>query len=448
VTPDGPATRAGLGPLGRRLLAAFAAVAFSSVAVLALAALVGTDQGLATAEQAERQRAAVRVADLAAAAYEAAGGWPDANLAAAAGAATAAGARLVVWSAGGTMVWPGRGMGAGMHRAGGGVEAPVTVAGQTVGTIRLGYDHAAGSTGRPVAWSWIAGASVVALLMALAASWVVSRRLATPLVRLAAAARRFAAGDRAARARVRAPGELGDVARAVDAMADEVVRAEAVRRQLAADVAHELRTPLAGLQAGLEELRDGLVGPDPARLAGLHDQALRLGRVVDDLAALAAAESAVLSLQPADVDLAELVRSAVAGQEPMLRAAGLELTTVLTGPVPVRVDADRVHQAVVNLLANAARYCRPGDRVSIRASTADSMGLVEVADTGPGIAEADLPHVFQRLWRGRGSVAVAGSGIGLAVVRELVTAHGGTVAVDSTPGAGTRFTIRLPLARR
>jgi two-component system sensor histidine kinase BaeS len=438
----------GLGPLGRRLLAAFVAVALSSVVVLTLAALIGTDQGLITAQRAEREQAAARAAELAGEAYAAAGGWAGADLAPAQAVADAAGAQLVVRDQDATMIWPGRGMGGpGTHHASaGGVTAPVMVAGDQVGAAWLGFGSTV-SGGRGVAWSWVAGAAAVALVVALAASWFVSRRLAEPLVRLARAAGRFAAGDRAARSEVRAPGELGAVARAFDTMADEVVRADTVRRRLAADVAHELRTPLAGLQAGLEELRDGLASPEPARLASLHDQALRLGRVVDDLSDLAAAESAALSLRLADADLAALVGAAVAAQQPTLRAAGLAVATDLPGPVPVRVDADRIHQAVVNLLANAARYCRPGDRVSVCVSAVDDAGVVEVADTGPGIAPEDLPHVFQRLWRGSGSGAVTGSGIGLAVVRELVGAHGGTVAVDSAPGAGARFTIRLPLAR-
>lgn len=442
-----------LGPLGRRLLAAFILVALSAVAVLTVAALVGTHRGLAAAQQEERVQAATRAGELVAEAYAAAGGWAGADLAPALALADAEGARLVVRADDHRMVWPGHGPGgpgAGAGRSGtgqappGGVPAPVLVSGARVGTVWLVYDTAV-SNGTTVAWSWIAGAAGVALLMALAASWFVSRRLTAPLARLAAAARRFAAGDRAARAGVRAPGELGEVARAFDAMADEVVRAESVRRRLAADVAHELRTPLAGLQAGLEELRDGLAGPDPQRLASLHDQALRLSRVVDDLGELSAAESAALSLRLSDVDLAALVRSAVAAQEPTLRAAGLEVDTDLDRTLPVRADPDRIHQAVTNLLANTARYCRPGDHVAVRVGTGEGHAVVEVADTGPGIARADLPHVFERLWRGAASTRVAGTGIGLAVVRELVTAHGGTVAVDSAPGVGARFTIRLPL---
>jgi two-component system sensor histidine kinase BaeS len=128
-----------------------------------------------------------------------------------------------------------------------------------------------------------------------------------------------------------------------------------------------------------------------------------------------------------------------------MRAAGLIINSVLGDRVIVAADADRVHQAVVNLLANTARYCRPGDTVSVRAFASGGDAVLQVADTGPGIAPADLPHVFERLWRGTTSGAVAGSGIGLAVVQELITAHAGTVDVDSSPGHGATFTIRLPL---
>ncbi|HEX6968136.1 MAG TPA: HAMP domain-containing sensor histidine kinase [Micromonosporaceae bacterium] len=431
--------------LGTRLLVAFLVVAFSSVTVLTVAALVGTERGLATAQRNERVQTARRAADAAADAYAAAGGWAGADLGSAQAVADAAGARLVVRDASNRMVWPGRGVGpaaGGSHQA---VQSAVVVEGRLVGTVRLVFPTAA-TGGRTVAWSWVLGAAVVALVSAVLVSWYVSRRLTDPLVRLATAARRFAAGERSVRSGVVAPGELGEVADAFDTMADEVVRAETVRRQLAADVAHELRTPLAALQAGLEELRDGLREPDPARLAGLHDQALRLGRVVADLAELSAAEAAALSLHLVDTDLARIAADALAAQEPQLAAAGLAVSTDLAARLPVRADPDRLHQAVTNLLSNAARYCRPGDRVTVRARAADGTAVLEVADTGPGIAPEDLPHVFQRLWRGRDSRTIAGSGIGLAVVRELITAHGGVVDAESSLGRGTTFTIRLPLS--
>src|SRR5690606_27299006 len=151
-----------------------------------------------------------------------------------------------------------------------GAQAPVVVDGATVGSVRLVFSPGSGTAGLSVAWGWIAAATAGALALALAVSWFVTRRLTAPVVRVAATARALAAGDRSARARVEAPGELGDLARAFDAMADDVGRAEQARHRLAADVAHELRTPLASLRAGLEELRDGLADPSARRLASLH----------------------------------------------------------------------------------------------------------------------------------------------------------------------------------
>lgn len=438
-------------PLGRRLLAAFLFVALSSVAVLTAAALVGTAQGLTSAQQSDRREVAGRTAEAAAAAYERAGGWTGADLTAGSAIAGAAGARLLVQDDTGQMVWPGRGMGPGMQSMHTGaaavVEAPVVVAGgQTVGSVRLAFTTTA-TAGRAVAWSWVLGAAAVALLAALAAAGYVTRRLTRPLQALTGAARRFAAGEPGARAATGGPGELGELAAAFDTMADDVVRADQIRRSLAADVAHELRTPLAALQAGLEELRDGLREPDTERLAALHDQTLRLGRVVQDLADLSAAESAALSLHRTDTDLAEIARTALSAHQAPLDAAGLHIDTDLTVVLPVHADPDRLHQAVTNLLANAARYCRPGDRVTVRGHRSGEFAVLEIADTGPGIPADELPHVFQRLWRGQHARSAAGSGIGLAVVRELVTAHGGTVSAASPAGGGTTITIQLPLAR-
>jgi two-component system sensor histidine kinase BaeS len=437
----------GLGPLGRRLLVAFVAVALASVAVLTVAALIGTGQGLTAARQDQRDRAAVQTAEAAGRAYAEAGGWQGADLGPAQALAEGARAGLVVRDSHEVTVWPRHGMGGGMHgNESNAVRADVTVAGERVGTVRLTFAPGA-AAGRTVAWSWIAVAAGVALLVALAASWFTSRHITAPLMTMARAARAFASGNRGARAGIRPPGELGELAQAFDAMADDVERADRVRRQLAADVAHELRTPLAALQAGLEELRDGLREPDRHCLANLHDQALRLGRVVDDLGELSAAESAALSLHRSTVDLSEIARAALAGQEPRLRASGLTVTADLDDPVPVLGDPDRLHQAIANLLTNAARYCRPGDRVQLDVAATGAVATVRVADTGPGIDARALPHVFERLWRGPGSGSVAGSGIGLAVVRELVTAHGGTVDAESTPGRGSAFTIRLPLGQ-
>ncbi|HEY3478280.1 MAG TPA: HAMP domain-containing sensor histidine kinase [Amycolatopsis sp.] len=439
------------GPLAWRLLLAFVLVALSSVLVLAAAALLGTDRGLAAAEHAERQQTAEQVATAAGAAYAAAGSWTGARPDAAVAIATGAGARLVVRDVDGSPV-TGRGHGMpGMSTpmagalGGGRVDAPVVVSGVTVGAVQLAFGTSTASAAKDVAWGWIALAAAVALLLAVTASWFVSRRIADPLVRLTATAKDIAAGDRSARALLRAPGELGELADAFDHMADQVTRADRARRNLTADVAHELRTPLATLQAGLEELRDGLEPPDVERLTSLHDQALRLGRVVQDLADLTAAENAAVSLRLTDFDLAALIGEVVTAHSARLRAAGIDVHSELTEHIPVHADPDRLHQAVGNLLGNTARYARPGDSVTIRTRSAGGAATIEVADTGPGIPADELPHVFERRWRGRSGAPVPGAGIGLAVVRELVTAHGGTVTAASEPDGGSTFTITLPL---
>lgn len=439
--------------MGRRLLLAFVLVAVSSVLVLTAAALIGVGRGVEVAQNSERQQAAASAATEAADAYHRAGGWSGADLSRSSAVAQAAGARLFILDASGSSVGStsgggplGQGKGVGPVGGEGIVTAPVTVEGSGVGTVRLVFLSAAGTRVRDVAWSWIAVAAVVALVVALVASWVVTRLLTRPIDAMTSAARAFSAGDREVRADVRGPGELGELAHAFDGMADAVARSERDRRNLTADVAHELRTPLAALQAGLEELRDGLAEPTPEGLAGLHDQSLRLGRLVSDLAELSAVEAAGVSTQRTDVDLAQVARDELLVRDPHLRAAGLVVGSQLNGPVRVRGDSDRLHQAVGNLLANAARYCRPGDEVSVVVRVDDHQAMLSVVDSGPGIADDELPHVFDRLWRGRAAQNVAGSGIGLAVAREIVAAHGGTIGAARSEGGGATITIRLPLS--
>lgn len=444
--------RAGLGHLGTRLLLAFVLVALSAVLVLAGAALIGVDRGVTAAQQTSREQVAVAAAAAAADAYKQAGGWTGAELGPAVAIADAASARLSILDADGNVVAgfgnPARGNNGQANASPGQawVSADIVVGGTPVGTVRVNLGGNSERRILDVAWMWIAVAALVALAVATAASWFVTRRLVRPIHSMTKAARLFGAGRRTVRAAGDAPGELGDLARAFNEMADAVVRSDTERRNLTADVAHELRTPLAALQAGLEELRDGLADPTPAGLAGLHDQSLRLGRVVADLAELAAVETSALSLDLARVDLSALAADALALAEPQLQAAGLATGLETAGPIWVMADADRLHQAVGNLLANAARYCRRGDTVTVQALTDGGDAVLTVADTGPGIPAGELPQIFERLWRGSAAAEIAGSGIGLALVREIVTRHGGSARAWSQPGKGTTIYLRLPLA--
>lgn len=448
-------SRWGLGPLGLRLWVAFVAVALSSVAVLTAAALIGTSRGFTAAEEAGRAEAATATAGAAGSAYRAAGGWDGADLTGAQAVAQTAGARLVVVAADGqALTLPGMGSGAmggtGMpagasSRGGRGqVTQAVVVDGQTVGAVRLMFGGPVGMSARTIAWTWIIVAAVVALAVATGVAWLVTRRLTDPLVQMAHVAHAFAAGDRSVRVDERAraaPGELGDLARSFDATADAVTESERARQAMAADLAHELRTPLAVLQAGLEELADGYAQPDREILMALHAQSVRLGRLVRDVGQLAQADGPGLTLDLRPLDLAAVVTEAVAAARPALEGAGLAVD-VRAEPVQVSADADRIHQCVDNLLVNAERHCRRGDRVTVSVRRVGEFGEVEVSDTGPGISEDDLPHVFDRLWRG--TADSRGSGIGLAMVRQIVEGHGGAVRAESREGEGTTVAFALP----
>ena len=294
--------------------------------------------------------------------------------------------------------------------------------------------------------SWIVAAMAVAVWTAVLLSAFFARRLTSPIDGYIATAKAFAAGDHSARPADLGPPEFADLTRALSAAADQIEESEGARRRLTADIAHELRTPLTALQAGLEELRDGYVAPDQVTLAALHDQATRLGRIVNDLSELAAAEASGIQLQMEQVDLALLADLALSSREGSMASAGLTVDRDLTHGVVVLADADRMHQVIGNLLANTVLYCRPGDRVVVRVMAGTEGGVLEVIDTGPGFRAEELPQVFDRAWRGVSADGTHGSGLGLPIVRALVIAQGGHVSVESQEGRGATFRVLLPLA--
>lgn len=419
-------------------------VAVIAIIGVTLAALLGTQRGFVSVENSNRQQVAQEVAAAAAQAYRDAGGWSGADLSSAEQIADAAGARLVVRTE-----QPGSGMGGGGNGQGGSdspgsVTADVVVDGIVVGSVRLGFGQPATAAGRTIAWTWIAVAAGIAIILAGVLAWWLSRRLTQPLDELGRAVQAFGGGDRTARAPRHAPGEIGDLSRAFDDMADQVQRTEQTRRALAHDVAHELRTPLAALQAGLEELRDGLEPADPERLATLHDQSLRMGRIVDDLGRLAEAEAPDIAIDLRTVDVSQIARATVDTYRGLFDTAGITVECTCSEPVSAQADPDRLGQVLVNLLTNAARYCSSGDRVEVTTATDGESAVLIVRDDGPGMSEADAERAFERFHRGRSSEGTRGSGLGLAVVRALVESQGGTVEMASILGEGTRVMVRLP----
>ena len=292
----------------------------------------------------------------------------------------------------------------------------------------------------------IAGVTAVILVLAVGGSVLIATRLMRPVREVTGAARRMRAGDGSARVTVRAKGDVGELGAAFNEMSEHLDLMERQRKAMVSDVSHELRTPLSNIRGWLEAAQDGVAELDPALTASLVEEATLLQHIVDDLQQLALADVGKLRLHPELVDVADLAEQIATVYRAAAEAAGLALTVEVTGRPSLDADPVRLRQAVGNLLANAVRYTPAGGRVSLRASADGDAVLIEVADTGPGIAPEHLPHVFDRFWRAEKSRnrQTGGSGLGLAIVRQLAEAHGGSAAVHSEPGGGATFVLRLP----
>ena len=269
------------------------------------------------------------------------------------------------------------------------------------------------------------------------------RRVFTPLDDLLEAAGRVAEGDYDVRVREHGPKEVRSLARAFNDMASRLHDADEKRRNLLADVTHELRTPLTVLQGNLEGMLDGVYPPDETNLRALLDETNILSGLVDDLRTVALAESGALKLKKEPTDLLMLVRDSLGVFQTQAEAAGVVLSVDAPDMFPrLEIDPARIRQVLSNLLSNALRYSPAGSQVQIRVAQSQEQAVIEVIDDGPGIAPQDLPHVFERFYKSTDS---GGMGLGLAIVRHLVNAHGGTIEALSAPGQGTTMRIHLPL---
>jgi signal transduction histidine kinase len=286
----------------------------------------------------------------------------------------------------------------------------------------------------------------LAALLSLALGILVSRLLTAPLGRLTHAAQAISAGDLSQRVAVRNRDEIGALSHAFNEMAADLARAETLRKNLVADISHELRTPLTVIQGDLQAILDGVYPLEMAQVASLYDETRLLTRLVDDLHDLALADAGQLRLERGPLDLAGLAQAAVSQFAPMAEAAGVRLALAAAGARQVVGDRDRLAQVLRNLLSNALRHTPAGGQVTVRVGGAGLVAQIQVADSGAGIAAEDLPHVFDRFFRGEKDRRrqSGGAGLGLAIARQLILAHGGQISVISPPGEGTTFTITLP----
>jgi signal transduction histidine kinase len=267
------------------------------------------------------------------------------------------------------------------------------------------------------------------------------RRTAAPIAEVMSAADRVADGDYAVRVETRADGEVGRLVESFNAMTSRLQVNEEQRRNLFADVAHELRTPLSVIRGNTEGMLDGVYPRDDARLTTILDATAVMARLLDDLRTLSLTDTGALRLHKEPTDVAELMQDVRDAFTPRAAAAGVSFTLEAEALPALAIDPVRVRQVLENLLDNALRHTPRGGSIRVEVRREGPAALFRVADTGSGIPPEALPHVFDRFWKSADS---GGSGLGLAIARGLIEAHGGQIRVDSVVGTGTVVSFTLP----
>jgi two-component system sensor histidine kinase BaeS len=295
---------------------------------------------------------------------------------------------------------------------------------------------------------WLA--ALVAILTGVALGYFFSRLVSGPMKELTLAARKVATGDFSPRVSTKTDDEIGEVSVAFNTMAEQLESKEKSRRQLLADIAHELRNPLSIIQGNLEAWLDGVITPASDQIASVYDETVLLSRLITDLKDLSLAEAGQLKLYQNATELGEFIFAEISSVQNRCQEKQISINAELPDGLPlVLIDKDRIRQVLHNLVDNALRYTPPGGTIRISADYAKPGWVtVSVSDTGAGIASKDLPHVFDHFYkadrsrqRGHG-----GAGIGLAMVKRVVELHGGTVWVKTRKGKGTTFYFTLPVA--
>ncbi len=307
--------------------------------------------------------------------------------------------------------------------------------------LQITYD----SIGRFYIWG-----GLVAIVLAVLLTFLLSRRILAPVKALTNATRHFGRGDFSHRVEDKDRSELGELAKSFNSMAGNLERIERLRRDMVADVAHELRTPLSNLKGYLEAINDGVVKPDKKTMRSLNEEAASLSRLVADLQELSLADAGELKMTFQPENIKDLVQETIDASQSKIKAKGLKLITDLPDGLPaVNIDAHRIKQVLYNLLDNAIAHTGKGGKVTVKVLEKDKMVTVSVADTGEGVPSEDLPMIFERFYRVDKSRTrhTGGSGLGLTIAKRLVEAHGGKISVESRPGKGSIFTFTLPVSQ-
>ncbi len=293
-----------------------------------------------------------------------------------------------------------------------------------------------------ISWLLPVSLALIALILALIILGLFSvRRMTQPFDEMLAAAGKVAEGDYSVQVTERGFRDVRALARAFNDMASRLHNADQQRRALLADLTHELRTPLTVIQGNLEGMLDGVYPADEANLRALLDETNLLSRLMDDLRTLALAEAGSLQLKREPTDVVMLARETLSAFQAQAGAAGIQLDARFPDDFPaLELDPGRIRQVLSNLLTNALRYTPAGGSVTLRGRVDGDSVLLEIQDTGAGIPPEELPHIFERFYKSTDS---GGMGLGLAIARHLVEAHGGTLTAQSTPGQGTTMQIKF-----
>lgn len=334
--------------------------------------------------------------------------------------------------------------------------SPIEVDGQVMATVQADLPVGVGDRGfLPLFNVTLLIGGILSVIGTALVSVYVANRLTRPLRDVADAARRLEAGETAARATGGDDQESAELADAFNAMADRLERSEMLRRRAASDIAHDLATPATVLVSQLQAMVDGVVPADREGLEAARSAASALGSVVAQMSDLSSAEAAPLQAQPVDLDLTPVVRDIETALDGLRRDREVRLETAIPDGLVVRVDPGHLTRVLRNVIGNAISHSPPGGRVTVEASlsrgASGSVAIVRVTDQGAGIAAADVPHVFERFYRADPARSVdpssgrpSGSGIGLTIARELLTANGGRIDVERTGPDGTTFRIEVP----
>jgi signal transduction histidine kinase len=292
----------------------------------------------------------------------------------------------------------------------------------------------------------LVGSGIFSLLLAVTVGWLLAWRLSAPIRKTAAIAKQMSGGDYTVRIEDKTSiAELRELMRSVNQLAHSLSQQESLRKRLTADVAHELRTPLTNVATHIEAMMEGVWEPSLERLSSCQEEIERIGKLVRDLENLARVESGNLKLDKTPISLAALAKKMFSSFE--VNIAAKKLNVSIEGTCPdILADRNRIQQVLTNLLSNAVKYTPPEGIIRVALADAPGSVLLAVEDNGIGMSQDELPFIFERFYRADKSRnrLTGGSGIGLAVVKSIVEAHGGKVEVESRPNHGSRFQVTLP----